>query len=325
MKKKEEHRINDSLLIKFLTKEADENEIIGVNNWLIEDEANKRYLEQVKKIWRHSEALNNFDSIDIDSDFNAVLRTIEKNKKVIKLNNQKLFLRIAASIVILLSVGVLIKNVLFQDNLVSVITQNNEQKEILLSDGSVIQLNSNSKLEYPEKFRRKSREIKFEGEAFLEIQKNPDKPFIISINNSIVEVIGTSFNLNSRSNQVTVDMVTGKTSFYSEENRKEKITLLKGERGVYKENKLSKSTNENANFLAWKTGKLEFRNTKLKEVIPELEKYYGIRFIINDTSINDLVITTTIDNQTFKEVMDEFEIIFDIIYEVSNESVIIKK
>ena len=324
MKKEDKHIINDNLLIRFLSKEANDNEILEVNKWLNGNEAKKKYLDQLEKVCKHSETINDFYSIDTKSDFDAVMNKIEKNKtKVVNINSNKLFLRIAASIIILLGIGILFNDVILPEKYLIVDTYDNQQKEIILADGSIIKLNANSKLEYPEKFKRRSREVKLEGEAFFEIEKNPDKSFKISANNSIVEVLGTSFNINSKSNQVIVDVVSGKVAFFRDKNREEKITLIKGERGIYKENKLSKSANENSNFLAWKTGILEFRNSKLKEVIPELEKYYGNKFIIKDTSINDLIITTTIDNQPFEDVLDEFEIIFNIDYQVLNDSVIL--
>lgn len=327
MKKEDKHIIDDNLLIRFLSKEADDNEILQIEEWLKENDENQKDLHQLEKIWDHSDAINDFYSIDTKSDFKSVMNKIEQNKnqtKIRKVNfNQSSFLKIAATFIILIGIGFIINKMMFTSELLSVNTYNLQQKEITLADGSIIKLNSNSKLEYPEKFKRRSREVKLKGEAFFEIKKNPDKPFKISTNNTVVEVLGTTFNVNSNLNEVIVDVVSGKVALYNEKNSKEKIILTKGERGIQKENELRKSTNKNSNFLAWKTGILEFRNTRLDEVIPELAKYYGNKFIINDTSINDLIITTTIDNQPFDDVMEEFEIIFNIEYKTSNDSVIL--
>ncbi len=324
MEKEEKHTISDNLLIRFLSNEADDNELLLVNDWLNENEEHKEYLAQLKKIWKHSDAISDFGSIDTKADLNSVINRVESNKekpKIKTLNNYKLLFRIAATIIILFSLGILFKDIIIQEPYLIVSTDNNEQKELILADGSHIILNANSKLEYPEKFKRKSREVKLTGEAFFEITKNPDKAFKILVNNSIVEVLGTSFNINSSSHQVIVDVLTGKVAFYDEKDKNKKVVLHKGERGIKRNNEIEKSLNHNQNFLAWSTGILEFKNTEIQNVISELEEYYGIKFLIQDTSLNNFRITTTLDNQTLENVLEEFEIIFALDYNLLNDTV----
>lgn len=324
MKKEEKHTISDNLLINFLFKEIDEIDLMQVNNWLNENDENKEYLVQLENVWKHSESIKDFNLIDTKSDLNLVLKKINSNKndaKNHKINHKKTFLRIAAVVVILLGVGILLKDFVIKEPYLIASTGDNQQKEIVLDDGSQIKLNSNSKIEYPEKFKRTRREVKLVGEAFFEITKNPEKSFKISTSNSIVEVLGTSFNINSTSNKVIVDVVTGKVAFYNERDKKNKLVLIKGEHGIQYDNLIEKSLNTNSNFLAWNTGILEFRNSKIQDVVSELENYYGINFEIKDNSINDLIITTTIDNQTLENVLEEFKIIFGIEYSISKDTV----
>lgn len=319
MEKEEKHTISDNLLIRFLSNEADENELLQVNNWLNEKDEHKEYLVQIEKIWKHSESINDFNLIDIKFDLNSVFNKIESKTRSV--NSKKLYFRIAATIIILLGVGILFKDLIIQESYLIASTENNEQKEIVLPDGSIIKLNENSKIEYPDKFKRRNREVKLVGEAFFEIAKNPEKPFKISVNNSIVEVLGTSFNINSTVQQIIVDVLTGKVAFYNERNKKSKIVLLNGDRGIQHNNTIEKSKIDNLNFLAWNTGILKFKNSKIQNVVSELEEFYGIIFIIQDTSINNLIITTTIDNQTLDNVLEEFEIIFGIEYSLTNDTV----
>ena len=73
-----------------------------------------------------------------------------------------------------------------------------EQVLVALNDGSRVTLNNNAELRYPEKFRGDKREVLLSGEAFFEVERNPEKPFTINIEDmAIVEVLGTSFNIRS--------------------------------------------------------------------------------------------------------------------------------
>src|SRR5690606_39189801 len=137
--------------------------------------------------------------------------------------------------------------------------------ELTLADGSIVWLNSNSKLYYPDEFGSE-RKVYLEGEAYFEIKPDPNKPFRIITGKGVTEVLGTAFNLNSTGDKVTITVMEGMVAMYPEKQSEKKIILEKGESGFFHqaENELSKILMDDPNFLAWKTGIVRFEDSSLK-------------------------------------------------------------
>ena len=123
---------------------------------------------------------------------------------------------------------------------------NESGKLVLLSDGSQVWLNRNATLTYPEKFEKHNRKVELKGEAFFEVSKNPGKPFIVSTSNSSVEVLGTSFNINSSSKQTEVTVTTGKVKV-TNANKSNNVIITKGLSAIVSGTEVEKYQTENIN------------------------------------------------------------------------------
>jgi transmembrane sensor len=155
--------------------------------------------------------------------------------------------------------------------------QNNNNSKIVLSDGSVVYLNANSKLYYPTKFDGKNRTIEFEGDAFFEITKNPQKPFVIKAKDSEIRVLGTSFNVNTNleSKDIEVLVETGKVRLSSLENKNIYVDLKPGFIGAINKNQISAKKNIDKNYLSWKTKIFDFtENINLGEAVDILNRAF---------------------------------------------------
>ena len=125
----------------------------------------------------------------------------------------------------------------------------------ILPDKSRVWLNKNSVVSYLPDFGDSVRNVQLQGEAFFEIQPDPERPFVISANGSETRVIGTAFNLRAyEKDNPVVTVVSGKVAFSNESSVEEKLVLVKGEKAtLYKqEGKLKKEKNDNRHFLDWK-------------------------------------------------------------------------
>jgi len=188
-----------------------------------------------------------------------------------------------------------------------------------LPDGTLVSLNSNTKLRYPKKFGRSTREVTIEGEAFFEVKPNKNKPFIIHAGNAQIKVLGTSFNVNaypdSKLVEVTVEtgrvQVLNKTDKYVQTNE---LILTPGDKGtlIFESNSLRKTTNQNPNFLAWKTHNLIFKATSLDEVIQELAKVYKVDIRLADSNLNKLLLTAQFNNYSLDFILEVIETTFKI-------------
>ncbi len=201
--------------------------------------------------------------------------------------------RIAAIVILTLGLGFVVYFTLGnkQSQWIEAATASKEIKEVALPDGSKVWLNGASTLRYGRKFQSAARrEVWLEGEAYFEVDHNPQRPFTIHIQGAITQVLGTSFNVRGYPTESTIEVgvLSGKVAFSAQESKlPEKITLQPGNGVVFdKENTSIRKTEKNdANLLAWKTHRLVFEDAPLQEVIAALEKYFGINIKLANTGL----------------------------------------
>lgn len=200
-----------------------------------------------------------------------------------------------------------------------------------LPDGTLVSLNNNTKIKYPKRFGRKTREVSIEGEAFFEVKPNKRKPFIIHAGNAQIKVLGTSFNVSAYPETKLVEVIveTGKVQVLNkmtEAKQTNELILTPGDKGtlVYSSNSLLKTTNQNPNFLAWKTRNLIFKATSLDEVIENLEKVYKVNIRLNDPKLNGLLLTAQFNNYSLEFILRVIETTFQIEAQKVNGQYILK-
>lgn len=192
-------------------------------------------------------------------------------------------------------------------------------KNVILPDGTQVSLNSSTRLQYPRKFTGNLRKVTIEGEAFFEVKPDKNKPFIIHAGDAQIKVLGTSFNVNAypgaRKVEVIVEtgrvQVTNKAPSTAATNE---LILTPGDKGTldYVSNALLKTTNQDPNFLAWKTHDLYFKSTSLSEVITNLEKAYKIKISLADPNLNDLRLTAHFNNYPLDFILKVIESTFNL-------------
>ncbi len=198
-------------------------------------------------------------------------------------------------------------------------TSNTESnKQIALADGSVVYLNKGSKLFYPAKFDDESREVKLEGEAFFEVAHDKTKPFIITTNHNEVEVLGTSFNIETRADQTEVVVATGLVKVQSLFNEEQSSILSKNQSALTTANKLTTSSENNNNYMAWKTGAFSFKEQPIKKVVQELNTYYNNQLKLSNpnTSCN---LTASFAKDDLQNVLEVIQLSCDLKATKKNE------
>ncbi len=231
------------------------------------------------------------------------------------------FMRVAAAIIVaaLLSIAgyEMVANKAASVRILEVSSVDQVVKSFKLPDGTLVSLNSNTKLKYPKRFGKDTREVTIEGEAFFEVKQNIHKPFIIHAGNAQIKVLGTSFNVSAypRAKLVEVIVETGKVQVLNnltKTNQISKLILNPGEKGtlVYSSNALLKTTNQDPNFMAWKTHNLIFRATSLSEVIGNLEKVYKVNIRLDDPKLNGLLLTAHFNDYPLEFILKVIETTF---------------
>lgn len=309
---------NDRLIYltsKKLSDTLEENEELELQKILQENLSNKNFYDQLIKDWEESAKYRLSSKVDIEASWEEFKRQVETPKKVSILTLGNLS-KVAASFLIIVFLGTYFfrpePGEIYQ-------TKAEETLALTLTDGSVIHLNELSFVVLKGSYGEKEREVQFEGEAFFEVTRNPDIPFIISTSNSEVEVLGTSFNVDSRINsEITeVDVVTGKVAFRHKKDRRNQIFLTAGMMGVLDEKTrvIQSSSYENANFLSWKENRLEFDDISMNKVLEDVSKHFRIQFEVSSTEILNCKFTSTFNDPTPEEVIEVITKTFDLSYQ----------
>ena len=330
---------NRELLAKYLSNEVDSREKLEVETWLNFSKENREELEQSRKMLAKIDAFYQAKNYDSGSAWNKVHSKLDTQQKTIgwrKKVRKEAFVRFykyAAIIVFAVLLGSAGYYLGFRNQIVEVYseiisTENQLVNEYILPDGSVVTLNSNSKLVFPKKFKGDNREVTVEGEAFFDVKPNPEKPFIITAGNAQVKVLGTSFNVCAYPETETVEVVvaTGKVQVINknQELTSQKIRevfLTPGEKGTLftKSNILEKAANLDPNYLAWKTHDLIFDEVPLNEVIECLEKVYHVNIELAEPELSNLLLKAHFDKKPIDFVLNVVRLTFNLELSAENE------
>lgn len=190
--------------------------------------------------------------------------------------------------------------------------------KVELEDGSIVYLNNNASLSYPKKFDSNQRIVSLQGEAFFEIAKDAKRPFIIHTNHSDVEVLGTSFNINTETAQTEIAVATGKVKVKSLFNNKFSILTPNQSAKVDKEI-LEVFSTENKNYLAWKTGVFHFNKTPISQVVKELNTFYNNKVTLSKTD-TDCLFSATLEQQKLDEILEIIKLTCDLQFNKKNKT-----
>jgi transmembrane sensor len=189
-------------------------------------------------------------------------------------------------------------------------TGKGEKLNHTLPDGTVVHLNAQSSLKYPEHFSDSSRVLDFSGEGFFVVAKDANRPFIIHTAQTTTRVLGTSFNLKAypEEEETAIVVTEGKVSF-SDRARKQSILVNPDQCGTYIPGISLLNTNVYAaKYAAWKEGKLVFDNEKLSAVALKMERWFNVKVIIERPRLNDDRFSGKFDQPTVSGVMHSLSV-----------------
>jgi ferric-dicitrate binding protein FerR (iron transport regulator) len=303
---------NEDLLGKYLAQETDGHENALLEKWLQENEDNQKELNDYAFIWDKTGGFkkNKTLIVDVDAAWLKVKSKIDSSKETKTASfqpapKQKRFftIGIAASITILLTIGILtyLLKSSSPEN-ISLKTAKNSLQQTL-PDGSIVFLNANTTFTYPEDFEGDLREVSLSGEAFFNIKREEEKPFIIHANGSDVKVLGTSFNIKAYDKNVEVSVETGKVEF----THKKKATLLTaGEQAIFEAERdtIKKQITLDKNAFAYKTRIFIFENSSLEHIVKVLAEGYHVSISLKNNRIKSCRLTTKFDNETLPNALN---------------------
>jgi ferric-dicitrate binding protein FerR (iron transport regulator) len=240
----------------------------------------------------------------ISDTYVTIEQAIDRYEKRTKRRSQSfLAMRIAAVLLLISAASFLffnnrsaIENFIDPISFQHIATLPGKRMKVVLSDGSIVWLNSGSRLSFSNRYNRSVREVKLEGEAYFEVSHNPKKPFLVHVGELTTKVLGTSFTINAykESRQAVVTLITGKVWVKIRSAGPGNISsgdiLLPDQRLQY--DYTSKKTIKTyvasaASSRAWTEGKLIFDNTPMQEVAERLSRAFDLHVEVQKTKRSD--------------------------------------
>lgn len=225
--------------------------------------------------------------------------------------------RSAAMLLMLIAVSILLiarfdkqdeKNAELDSNAISITNNGIAPKTIVLGDRSSIILEPKSTLTYPKLFGKNSREVFLSGEAFFEITKEPERPFIVHAGKIVAKVLGTTFTVRAfkDENDILVQVKTGKVSVLisdddksSYDSSREGVLLIPNQQAVFSrdEKRISKSLIENPALLNPLVKRaFVFKDTPVKEIFSALQDAYGVIIVYDEELMRDCALNITLED-----------------------------
>ncbi|MCE7039563.1 FecR family protein [Dyadobacter sp. CY312] len=209
----------------------------------------------------------------------------------------------------------------------------NRQKKALkyeLPDHSIIWLQPEASIEHPKTFDSKTREISFSGEAFFDITKNPDQPFVIKSGKLKTVVHGTSFNIRANRNDSNyqVSVVTGSVSVSASDGGKDTGTVLlkPQQQAIFSTatNDLTLNTikNKQTDIEPWQPVSLTFDDTRLGDIVARLQKTFRVKISLSNPAMMDCVLKVDFNNQNLPEILEMLNTLMVSTYEIEGQHII---
>lgn len=198
-----------------------------------------------------------------------------------------------------------------------------ERKVVVFQDGTKVYLNAGSKLSYPSFWTLSDRDVRLEGEAFFQVEKNPKRPFVVDMNGVSLTVYGTRFNAKAypQDDAVEVVLFDGDVVFNAvgKDYDMEPSEQLAYSRSTGNVEIISlKSPNDQ---ILWTENVIMFRNNTLREIAEVLSRWYNVKFEVEDELLYSRTFTLKTDHQPLHVLLEEMEYVSDLHFEVDGNVV----
>lgn len=290
MEQSNEKTYPDELIIGYLTDELNKEQREQLNEWLAQDPAHKKYFYEMTEVWLATTALSAKDGKKEQAYLTFKQRV---DRKKLSRKRMLLYTRIAAAVIL----GVLFTGLGIYVGKESAIGKAGHiaqtievplgsRTRIVLRDGTVAWLNAGSKLTYSPEFFSEKRHLQLEGEAYLEVEPDKKRPFIIETSLVDVEVLGTKFSVRDygEDDEIEVILAEGSVNFINKSNPASSFILKPSQQAKLNKHNGEITVNEVPKSLAsiWTTGAHFFNEFTLEQIARILEKSFDVAIIFRD-------------------------------------------
>ncbi|HKK43651.1 MAG TPA: FecR domain-containing protein [Bacteroidales bacterium] len=317
-----------ALIARDLAGLATKAECEELNEWLGVSEANRKYYDQLKNIWDASDKQTDISNIDISGALKKVKNRISGVKPRRKIWSS--WQRIAAIIILPLAIGTFFLGLISSG--IGILRQNQvvfnkvyapygTRSSFRLDDSTLVWLNSGSTLKYPVTFSKRVREVYLDGEAYFEVKSNPLRPFIVQTSTLKVIAKGTRFNVQCYApRQMTeVTLVSGKVTVKETGHNRNSpgVYRLHPDQHLSYDLQTRESDiidTDSYKYIAWKDGKLIFRNEPLSKVLKDIGLIFNVDIELQGKELQNYRYHATFEDESLEEILKLLKISAPISY-----------
>lgn len=276
-------------------------------------EEEKQWRKELLTVRQLKEDIREYQTVDVEKAFRRVDRRIDRQTLRVHLLHS--LMRVAAFLTLPLLLATTAVSWLYWERvkedgrvpMMETIAAAGERTRITLADGSVVHLNSGSRLAYPLRFVEKERSVRLDGEAFFEVEASRESPFTVTTPQGVqVTAHGTRFNVEGYADDevVRTTLVRGAVDVQTAEGKRQ--TLRAGQQSVWQrgEEALKKQTADTVAVKAWIEGRLVFRDATLAEVVRRLSRLYQVDIRLHDADRADYTIRATFRDERIDTLLD---------------------
>ena len=351
--------MDDRVLIEYICGSADEQTSSLVEGWIMQSEENMRHFAKVKDAYIYS-TMPNIPANDSQMKM-AKQIVIQQKRRSNKTRLHYFTLATAAVLALALITNAFImlfgpsgpdRNGILgrsggieeqplpfnriamaeypQEYTQTIYTNKGTKGEVILPDSSVVKLNSDSKIVFPNKFHGSTREVFVTGEAFFKVKSNPDTPMVVNTSKGLmVKVRGTEFNLRAYENEsiTRTTLYSGKVDILAKRAEGEHVVLaeLKPNESYVtraKEKPLKVLAADTIKISAWCKGLLVFDNTPMDMVIKELERWHGAHITVKNDKVYKYDFTAKFKQESLVQVLESIKFCTGINYTIEGNNVV---
>lgn len=320
------------LLTRFLSQERlQAAELRLLQRWLSHPGNQAAIKEWMQEVWLQADEVESALEFDqIIGEINQLAAPVSAFRKF-----WPVFQRVAAVLVLPLLVFAAYQYFRTGNNhpqLAEIIVPMGQKSELVLPDSTHIWLNSGSKLKYPTNFlSQSSREVYLEGEAYFEVSHRANSHFVVHMERSAVEVLGTKFNLRAYAEdaQIEASLFQGKVNFAANEGTANVMNELMspGDKIAFnlKTNQLSKQQLGETSAPDWKNNRLVFVDDNFDAVVRKMERWYGVEVDYRPEQFVGQRLTLELgEGENIEQLLEIMQKVMHIQYEINHKQIHIK-
>lgn len=275
------------------------------------------------------------DEVEVNKEWERLFLSIEV-KAIPKMKTRRQFLqymKYAAAVLFGVGVSLSMLYLASQEDSSTVgsyklVTSKGEKSYLQLPDGTKVWLNSCTTIEYAENYGHSNRDIYLDGEAYFEVAKNKDLPFVVKASGIDVKALGTAFNISAymEDSQLTTTLFNGKVAVQPTLTKQE-VLLEPNQVAVYDKsrNKIEVVPYDKKLFAQWRGGFLSFEMMYLQDITKLLERNYNVVFHYENQGIKKLRFSGSFhNNEDLSEILNVIKTNTGIRYQILKDTIVIK-